>query len=264
MEIEIIGQMDNTADHTFESANRVYDRGGISPTLPTSAGGGITPKVLEISYLDKGTGKHQSNGVYSQDGISPAVTAMFGVKQPPTMTLDIKCLGGVGEKKSNGGTQYYQQDRVYEMADVAMCHPSNIPGGSYRYLEVKQMEQSIVASRGRDPENPSNREGGAHLEQRLELNSEDICNTLSTVQKDNMVLEVSAPSDLDRWTWEINGETYLIRIRKLTPRECWRLMDFTDADFEKAQAVNSNTQLYKQAGNSIVKNVLCEIFRQLL
>ena len=41
-------------------------------------------------------------------------------------------------------------------------------------------------------------------------------------------------------------------------------MDFKDADFEKAAAVNSNTQLYKQAGNSIVKNVLCEVFSQLI
>lgn len=47
-----------------------------------------------------------------------------------------------------------------------------------------------------------------------------------------------------------------IRIRKLTPRECWRLMGFDDEDFNKARAVNSDTQLYKQAGNSIVVNVL--------
>ena len=54
------------------------------------------------------------------------------------------------------------------------------------------------------------------------------------------------------------------RIRKLTPRECWRLMDFSDEDFEKAEEVNSNTQLYKQAGNSIVKNVLIAIFGQMI
>ena len=47
-----------------------------------------------------------------------------------------------------------------------------------------------------------------------------------------------------------------IRIRKLTPRECWRLMGFDDEDFDKARAVNSDTQLYKPAGNSIVVNVL--------
>ena len=53
-------------------------------------------------------------------------------------------------------------------------------------------------------------------------------------------------------------------IRKLTPKECWRLMGFDDEAFEKAQQVNSNTQLYKQAGNSIVVNVLEAIFKELL
>lgn len=55
-----------------------------------------------------------------------------------------------------------------------------------------------------------------------------------------------------------------IRIRKLTPKECWRLMGFDDSDFEKAEKVNSNNQLYKQAGNSIVVNVLEAIFKNLL
>lgn len=54
------------------------------------------------------------------------------------------------------------------------------------------------------------------------------------------------------------------RIRKLTPLECWRLMGFDDEDFRKAEAVNSNSQLYKQAGNSIVVNVLEGILRNLL
>ena len=54
-----------------------------------------------------------------------------------------------------------------------------------------------------------------------------------------------------------------LKIRKLTPKECWRLMGFSDEVFEKAQKVNSNTQLYKQAGNSIVVNVLVEIFKNL-
>ena len=54
-----------------------------------------------------------------------------------------------------------------------------------------------------------------------------------------------------------------LRIRKLTPKECWRLMGFDDEDFEKAEKVNSNTQLYKQAGNSIVFDVLENIFIEL-
>lgn len=54
------------------------------------------------------------------------------------------------------------------------------------------------------------------------------------------------------------------RIRKLTPKECYRLMGFDDESFEKAEKVNSNTQLYKQAGNSIVVDVLVAIFDNLL
>ena len=53
-------------------------------------------------------------------------------------------------------------------------------------------------------------------------------------------------------------------IRKLTPKECWRLMGFSDEDFYKAESIpTSNTQLYKQAGNSIVVTVLEKIFKNL-
>lgn len=52
------------------------------------------------------------------------------------------------------------------------------------------------------------------------------------------------------------------RIRKVTPKECWRLMGFSDEDFDKAEKVNSNSQLYKQAGNSIVVQVLEAVFKE--
>ena len=64
-------------------------------------------------------------------------------------------------------------------------------------------------------------------------------------------------------TDELNNEAITYRIRKLTALECWRLMGFTDEDFHKAEAVNSNTQLYKEAGNSIAKSCLIAIFSQL-
>ena len=53
------------------------------------------------------------------------------------------------------------------------------------------------------------------------------------------------------------------RIRKLTPRECWRLQGFPDWAFDKAQEVNSNSQLYKQAGNSVTVNVISAIAKEL-
>ena len=80
----------------------------------------------------------------------------------------------------------------------------------------------------------------------LEPRKDDISNTLTTVQKDNLVLEKPQ-----------------YRIRKLTPRECGRLMGVSDEDIDKMAAVNSNTQLYRQFGNSIVVQVMCAMFRNL-
>ncbi|MGE7111250.1 DNA cytosine methyltransferase [Lysinibacillus sp. NPDC047702] len=54
-----------------------------------------------------------------------------------------------------------------------------------------------------------------------------------------------------------------VRIRKLTPRECWRLQGFPDWAFDRAAEVNSNSQLYKQAGNSVTVNVIEAIAKEL-
>ena len=59
-------------------------------------------------------------------------------------------------------------------------------------------------------------------------------------------------------------DTSPVRIRKLTPKECWRLQGFTDEQFEKAAEVNSNTQLYKQAGNAVTVNVVEAIGRHIV
>lgn len=70
------------------------------------------------------------------------------------------------------------------------------------------------------------------------------------------------PMTLDHKIKWVNGKGW--RIRKFTPRECWRLMSFSDADFEKAKEVNGITQLYSQAGNSICECVLKAIFKKLI
>lgn len=149
----------------------------------------------------------------------------------------------------------------------------------------------IGASRGRPI--------GEKNEQHLEINSAGTTNTITTVQKDNLVIESKVlikngtkkgylecePGDgINTGFLESNTRrgrvqkqvsptltcndtaatlTTDIRIRKLTPLECWRLMGFSDEAFHKAEAVNSNTQLYKQAGNSIVVDVLEAIFANL-
>ncbi len=149
-----------------------------------------------------------------------------------------------------------------------------------RTFQGGNQQPMIVAMRGRNPGNPSNRTAGIPTEQRLEPNSQGICNTLTSVQKDNLVMETNiiqmprgynnggkheiCPSITSHSFQENNFLCERYRIRKLTPLECWRLMGFSDEDFRKAAEVNSNSQLYKQAGNSIVKNVLMAILGQMM
>ena len=114
--------------------------------------------------------------------------------------------------------------------------------------------------------------------QKLEPRSDGICNTITTVQKDNLVLgriirmeneelliENDEPEEgktLDDYLFTgSDGEQY--GIFKLSPRECLRLMDVRDEDIDKMLKANSNSQCYKQAGNSIVVAVLAAIFSQL-
>lgn len=212
-----------------------------------------------------------------------------------TEEAQIKQLGNIATEKNFSNPQ---TGRVYSVE--GLCPTLNTMQGGQR--EPKIVEHTIVSSRGRNPKDPSDRTAGMDTEQRLEPNSRGICNTLTTVQKDNLVLEtvrikqatkkgyieckMGGVADLSypesktrRGRVQEKGEISPTitatetgihkietpyRIRKLTPKECWRLMGFTDEDFHKAEKVNSNTQLYKQAGNSIVVNVLEEIFKQML
>lgn len=86
---------------------------------------------------------------------------------------------------------------------------------------------------------------------------------LPVVEDKNMesIKTEKTQEELDGFVENLTKPKYAIR--KLTPKECFRLMNFSDEDFEKAKAVNSNSQLYKQAGNSIVRAVLIAIFSQL-
>lgn len=84
------------------------------------------------------------------------------------------------------------------------------------------------------------------------------------IREDGTVGTITTDGSSPKHNNRVIEDTSSIRIRKLTPKECWRLMDFDDADFEKASKVNSDSQLYKQAGNSIVVNCLYLIFKELM
>lgn len=268
---------------------------------------------------------------------------------------------------------YDVNNRLYGLNSCAFTIRAKMP--DQKILELP----CIAASRGRNPNNPSSRKSGEPTEQRLEFNTEGISNTLTTVQKDNYVVEATyrqskilqcdiqqnvrvrkhkvdieklkytlqhykkvskltindiagalnvTKTTVEHWfrsdncfsipdeniwldlktllniktdefdksimEFEIKPNEYDIsnrvyheydisptltatsgneakkivsrdyRIRKLTPRECFRLMGMNDNDIDKIQQSGiSNSQQYKMAGNSIVVNVLEEIFKKL-
>lgn len=88
-----------------------------------------------------------------------------------------------------------------------------------------------------------------------------ICPTVTT-ENIPSVIELGDP-DFYNFLYDIDGEIYLIRIRKLTPTECLRLQDVSDSDIEVMKLTESNSQLYKAVGNSITVSVLCALFSQL-
>lgn len=272
--------------------------------------------------------------VYDKEGLSPTLNSMRGGNLQPMVIVENKSIkpnlvGGIGEKKSNNGTQYYQQDRVYDSNTVAMALPATLQGGSYNYMVEESIPIKNATKKGYTDAyaydfvnlqypNSETRRGRV---------GEQIANTLcctdenGVVVKDNYYLsEKGVKYVLDpkrgmctdinadvaqtitakgqsNWTGSFvsediesieksktigndeptvihlkNGETMTsdnntsnLRIRKLTPKECFRLMGFEDKDVDILVENNiSNTQLYKMAGNSIVVDVLEEIFVELL
>jgi DNA (cytosine-5)-methyltransferase 1 len=211
-------------------------------------GGGHEVKIVEIRKLNNERHSSLSNSVLDIRGICPTIDTMSGGNREPKI-LEPMILTPKRTEYGKAIRKAYESGKVSESRHNMTELQPRTDGISNTLTTVQKdnllLEPIVVASRGRNPQNPSDRTAGNYVEQRLEPNSEGICNTLTSVQKDNLVLE----------------PTY--RIRKLIPLECWRLMDFTDEDFRKAESVNSNSQLYKEAGNSIVKAVLMGIFRQL-
>ncbi len=171
----------------------------------------------------------------------------------PELWLKLKTLLGITTDEFDESVMTFEEkDGVYEKSERHYHEDGIMPTLTSTSAGVEKIitradEPFIVASRGRNPENPSDRTVGSPTEQRLEPNSQGIANTLTTVLKDNYVAEPQPQ----------------LRIRKLTPKECYRLQGFSDEAFAKAESVCSNTQLYKQAGNSICVPVLEHLFENL-
>ena len=174
-------------------------------------------------------------------GCSPTLSTMQGGNQEPKILEEqIPCKLN---KMPEGHLDSLDNAKI---CDVDTPTASTVTSRYYKGIGAHKDNMCIVAMRGRNPDNPSDRTTGSPTEQRLEVNMQGTSNYLTSVQKDNLLLEKPQ-----------------YRIRKLTPRECGRLMGVSDEDIDKMAAVHSNTHLYKQFGNSIVVDVMCAMFKNL-
>lgn len=232
-------------DGTHEMSNRVYSPNGLCPTIRTMSGGGLEPKIMTENPQIKVVGNYSPSGhdasrIVSVEGLAPTVKENYGTVT--AIHLEPKLVGGYGKKKSNGGRQWYQQDRVYGTDGVAMCHPANLTGGSYNYY--------------------------------VGDNDIQVYDMYNAKQIDSDILGTITSSCSHQGSGTFCIKKPKSPIRKLTQKECFRLMNFDDVDYENARkSLNetyyngkdkSGSQLYKQAGNSIVVAVLEAIFKEML
>lgn len=271
-------------------------------------------QINSIGLLDF-RGNRQCRCVSGANGISPTLTTMGGGQQEPKIL------------ESN----MFEGETVSESEIEKAIQNGNIEEGNPVKESVSSFNLPICcASRGRNPENPNSRVSGLPTEQRIEINENETTNTLTSVQKDNWIIEPCIlryarneygkqvrkeyeagkldekmgnmrdlqmrEDGLANTLTSVQKDNYVFEpswfaIRKLIPLECFRLMGFTDEDFEKAKyyteeevkqlpknkkykkeisedgkeryVLLADTHAYKQAGNSIVVNVLFEVYKEL-
>ena len=153
--------------------------------------------------------------------------------------------------------KYEIANRVYDAKYISPCIPVYGGGGLVKIaIQQATKDGTIECCDGgvADLSYPSSKTRRGRVQ-----GGENICPTITAESNGLCRLEAETiePSD------DVVAEHY-VRVRKLTPKECWRLMGFDDDSFERASKVCSNSQLYKQAGNSIVVDVLMAIFKEMI
>lgn len=190
--------------------------------------------VVKIGNVNP-SGRGMNGEVYQADGLAPTLTTNKGEGQKIAIKNNvIKQFGVLQPNYNNSGV-------VYDTDGIAPTIRAYQGGNLEPKIRVKEAtkqgyaEEEVGDSINLSHPNSKTRRGRV---------GKQIANTLLTGESQGVV----EPD---------------FRIRKLTPRECWRLQGFPDWAFDKAQEVNSNSQLYKQAGNSVTVNVIAAIAKEL-
>lgn len=277
----------NREDFGTGYAGGVWDDSHISPTLTTMQGGGRQSHV--ITGIDKSYNNPKfietANCITSREdrGVSDRKSEGTAVLETPNISY---CLDS-NYYKGTTIEQYMNKHRkqlVIENNKVAIkqatkqgyieCEVGGVADLSYP--DSKTRRGRVQDNGNTCPTITATETGICRIEpkerffkQALETLNENDCNPGDTINAFNKHVDKSGCSPTlttrpEGFKTAILPVTDDIRIRKLTPKECFRLMGFSDENFDAAQSVGiSNSQLYKQAGNSIVVDVLYYIYREL-
>lgn len=255
--------------------DRVYSQDGLAPTVSTCGDGNTEPKVpiiFDTSYIGQDgkareyegicptltsrdykeprsvgvvcnvnpSGKGMNGNVYDSDGLSPTLTTNKGEGNKiaiPVLTPDRAEKRQNGRRFKEDGEPMFTltgQDRHGIAVDV---REATKQGYQECRVGVDNVNLAVHGSKTR-----RGRVG------------RDVANTLDTSCNQGIFVQVSEELTVYA-VWYEKYQCY-IAIRRLTPKECFRLQGWTDDYFEKAAFVNSNSQLYKQAGNGVTVNVI--------
>lgn len=210
----------NYASSRFE--NRVRDKDSIAPTL--CARDYKDPKCVQIGTLDMKE-IDQMKRVYDTNGLSPTLTTMSGGNTEPKISV---CAAMRGRYDKDGQIQQSLEIQKNETTNaITTVSKDNLI-----------IESSVQPSVAKNFEN-----------EKAEIlkSDKDIYQAKCTSNFNNNKIGLKVSPTIRSSSSAIYGLTNEMIVRKLTPRECWRLMSFTDEEFDRTAEVNSNSQLYKQA-----------------
>lgn len=267
-----VAQMPSNKKWKNPSAYRVYDANGIAPTLVTSGGGGHEPyiKVECIGNVNP-SGNGMNGNVFDSQGLSPTLTTNKGegykvmVREATNQgTLINKNYINIPQKVK---VRKHEVD-VESLKQLLKGHKniSNKEIACKLGIPITKVEHWF---RKDDSFAIPDAETWHKLKELLNIETTEYDNQITEFIEKDGVFEKSdrcyLPNRVGPTITTGGNEKILdnMRIRKLTPRECFRLQGWTEDYFDRAALVNSDSQLYKQAGNGVTVNVVHAIAEKL-
>lgn len=232
------------------TASTLRDNSALAPTDNTILETNRCIQVGNLNYYNY----DKMNRVYSKGGCSPALEIMQGGNRQPKI---VEPIAYVKEATKKGYAEIYEGDSVNLEQPNSKTRRGHVGKGCVQPLTTS-CNQAVI-----EPTSSYAKYKSKTYEKFIEDSNGETC---GVVLENSCSFGYQAPmknySNCLRTTPKI-GVVENYRVRKLTPRECYRLMGFNDKQFDKSQVFSSDSQLYKQAGNSIVVDVLYYIFGKL-